>query len=155
LRVSQRSDNHIFNDDVSSEGETPTGLLVRDCAGERPSEVVYHRRGSAGSRLAPADVRDEYVAGARLVHVSGVTGLLGDGPRAAAAKAMRIARQAGALVSFDPNVRRRRPPDRGRARRAAGRRDRGGAVSAREPVAAIVRRRVLGIAPALSEAVSS
>jgi 2-dehydro-3-deoxygluconokinase len=87
--------------------DAPTGLLVRDCAGERPSEVVYHRRGSAGSRLAPADVRDEYVAGARLVHVSGVTGLLGDGPRAAAAKAMRIARQAGALVSFDPNVRRR------------------------------------------------
>jgi 2-dehydro-3-deoxygluconokinase len=87
----------------------PTGLLVRDCAGERPSEVVYHRRGSAGARLEPADVSEPYLSAARLVHVSGVTGLIGDGPRAAAAKAMR----AGALVSFDPNIRRRLcPPER-------------------------------------------
>jgi 2-dehydro-3-deoxygluconokinase len=90
--------------------DAPTGLLVRDCAGERPSEVVYHRRGSAGSMLSPEDVQREYVAGARLFHVSGVTGLVGEHPRAAALKAMRIAADAGALVSFDPNIRERLCP---------------------------------------------
>ncbi|HEY0344953.1 MAG TPA: sugar kinase [Solirubrobacteraceae bacterium] len=90
--------------------DAPTGLLVRDCAGERPSEVVYHRRGSAGSMLSPEDVQREYVADARLFHVSGVTGLVGEHPRAAALKAMRIAADAGALVSFDPNIRERLCP---------------------------------------------
>jgi 2-dehydro-3-deoxygluconokinase len=90
--------------------DAPTGLLVRDCAGERPSEVVYRRRGSAGSMLSPEDVQREYVADARLLHVSGITGLVGEHPRAAALKAMRIAADAGALVSFDPNLRERLCP---------------------------------------------
>lgn len=91
----------------------PTGLLVRDCTAGRPSEVVYHRSGSAGSRLSPADVDQDYVAAAGVVHVSGVTGLIGDSAWAAAKRAMEIGRRSGALVSFDPNIRRRLcPPDR-------------------------------------------
>jgi 2-dehydro-3-deoxygluconokinase len=91
----------------------PTGLLVRDCVGERPAEVLYHRRGSAGAQLGPGDVDPGYVRRASLLHLSGVTALLGDGPLAAARTALDAAREAGVPVSFDPNVRARLcPPER-------------------------------------------
>jgi 2-dehydro-3-deoxygluconokinase len=85
----------------------PTGLLVRDCSATTPIEVLYFRSGSAGSRLDPDDVDAEYLGSARLLHVSGITAMLGDGPRRAVDRAIDIARGAGVPVSFDPNFRRR------------------------------------------------
>jgi 2-dehydro-3-deoxygluconokinase len=91
----------------------PTGLLIRDCAPGRPVEVGYHRSGSAGSRLAPGDVDPAYVAGARLLHLTGITPVLSDSAAGAARAALAAAVDAGVPVSFDPNLRRRLcPPER-------------------------------------------
>jgi 2-dehydro-3-deoxygluconokinase len=84
-----------------------TGVLIRDCVGDRPVEVLYHRRESAGAQLTAADIDPAYVGAARVVHLSGVTALLGAGPRAAAARAIDVARDAGTRVCFDANIRRR------------------------------------------------
>lgn len=95
--------------DVSrvSRDPAPTGLLVRDCSAIRPIEVLYFRSGSAGSQLSCDDVDPEYIGSARLLHVSGITAMLGEGPRLAVDRAIEVARAAGMTVSFDPNVRRR------------------------------------------------
>lgn len=97
----------------ASHDDAPTGVLIRDCHAERPTEVLYYRRNSAGSRLSTADVDESYVASARILHVSGITPVLSDAAHEATMVAVRAARAAGVTVTFDPNVRRRlAPPER-------------------------------------------
>lgn len=87
--------------------EATTGALIRDCHGERPIDVVYHRRCSAGSRLAPVDVDEAYISEAKSLHVTGITPLLSESAHDATMAAVEAAVAAGRIVSFDPNVRRR------------------------------------------------
>ena len=68
-------------------------------------EVVYFRRNSAGSRLAPSPATDAYVATARHLHVTGIPLALSASARDFAFRAVDVARAAGATVSFDPNLR--------------------------------------------------
>src|SRR5712691_9348888 len=67
----------------------------------RPVRVLYDRRDSAFARMAEAEVDWEPVRRARLVHLTGITPALGDGPRALVRRALR---EAGAF-SFDVNYR--------------------------------------------------
>lgn len=83
----------------------PTGLLVRTCQGERVTEVVYHRDGSAGSRLSGADVDASYIATARTLHLTGITPLLSETAFEAVHAAVDAAVAAGTTVVFDPNLR--------------------------------------------------
>jgi 2-dehydro-3-deoxygluconokinase len=85
--------------------DAPTGLLTRDRDGHRRIRVVYHRAGNAGSRLTPEDLAALPLAGARLLHVTGITPALSESARAATLAAVRAARDAGVTVSFDPNLR--------------------------------------------------
>jgi 2-dehydro-3-deoxygluconokinase len=96
----------------------PTGLLVRDTHAERRIDVVYARLGSAGSRLSPSDLDRDYLISARVLHVTGITPALSPTALAATAEAVRIASEAGVVVSFDPNLRRRLWSDMAAARRA-------------------------------------
>ncbi len=86
----------------------PTGLLVKEHRQGRPSRVRYYRAGSAASRMTADDVDDaaaSAIAGAGVLHLTGITPALGSGPAAAAHRAIDIARSAGTLVSVDVNFR--------------------------------------------------
>ncbi|KAF4408776.1 MULTISPECIES: sugar kinase [Streptomyces] len=85
--------------------DLPTGLLMRDSHPGRAVDVQYFRTGSAASHLAPEHIRPEALDGARLCHVSGITPMLSSTAAAATRRLVDTARSAGALVSFDPNVR--------------------------------------------------
>ncbi|MEV6580451.1 sugar kinase [Streptomyces sp. NPDC051582] len=85
----------------------PTGLMLRERRTPDHTRVSYYRRGFAGSRLTPEDVDPELVARARVLHVTGITPALGDGPRAAVRHAVDLARAAGVTVSLDLNYRAR------------------------------------------------
>ena len=85
--------------------DRPTGLLVRDAPLGRPVTVSYHRSGSAGAALAPQDVLPEVVAGARLLHLTGITAVLSDSCYEAVLAAVAAAQQAGVTVCVDPNLR--------------------------------------------------
>jgi 2-dehydro-3-deoxygluconokinase len=87
--------------------DRPTGVIIRDSAASRPSEVAYYRSGSAGASLEPADIAADVVARCMHLHVSGITAVLSPTARAAAEHAAVGAREAGRQVSFDPNLRRR------------------------------------------------
>jgi len=82
----------------------PTGLFYKWRADGR-SSVAYHRRGSAASRLSTANVPDAALAGAEVVHLTGITMALGDRPRELVIDVARRARAGGAIVTFDPNYR--------------------------------------------------
>jgi len=80
----------------------PTGILIRDRVLDRPVQVSYRRAGSAGSRLERADLPDIEPA---VVHVTGLTAMLSDDAAATVRELAERGRRAGALVTFDPNVR--------------------------------------------------
>lgn len=85
--------------------DAPTGLLLRDSHPARAIDVQYYRAGSAASRLTPGELTAEMVRGARLVHVTGITPMLSDTAHRATLRLLDLAAEAGAPVSFDPNIR--------------------------------------------------
>ena len=94
---------------LSDDADAPTGALARDRRTFPPPEVVYLRRGSAASRLSPDDViaAGEAIAGARWLHLTGITPALSETCRAAVHSALQFARAGGVRVSLDVNLRRR------------------------------------------------
>lgn len=75
-------------------------------AGLRASEIVYDRAGSSFART-PADAFNWHaaLAGAKLLHLSGITPALGPQSAEAALAAARAAKQMGVPISFDGNYR--------------------------------------------------
>lgn len=88
---------------VAFDREAPTALMVRQHRTADALSVLYYRDGAAGSRLRPSDVPD--LAGARLLHVTGITPALGASARETVSAAVRAARAAGLVVSLDVNHR--------------------------------------------------
>jgi 2-dehydro-3-deoxygluconokinase len=76
-----------------------------------PAQVVYSRRGSAGSLLSVDDIERAADAGifrdARWLHLSGITPALSESALAATFRAAELARAAGMTISLDVNLRRR------------------------------------------------
>jgi 2-dehydro-3-deoxygluconokinase len=91
---------------VTTVDPAPTGLMLRWRPAAQRGRVEYYRSESAGSHLCEADVPEELIAHAQVLHASGITLALGSGPAAAVARAVAIAREAGVTVSFDFNFRR-------------------------------------------------
>ncbi|WP_110336087.1 sugar kinase [Prauserella flavalba] len=90
---------------VERDDAAPTGLILFEQRLPDVTRVQYHRSGSAGSRLSAADVVLD--GDVRLLHLTGITPALGDGPREAVERAVARARELGATVSFDVNHRAR------------------------------------------------
>ncbi len=75
-------------------------------AGLRSSEIVYDRAGSAFAATGAEDYDwDQLLAGAALLHLSGITPALGPRSAEAALAAARSAKRLGVPVSFDGNYR--------------------------------------------------
>lgn len=82
----------------------------------RGIDVFYDRAHSSAAAISAEDVPPARIAQARLLHLTGITPALSDSCRAAAMRAVEIARSAGTRVSFDTNYRSRLwPPNRARA----------------------------------------
>jgi 2-dehydro-3-deoxygluconokinase len=90
---------------VRLDSGAPTGVLFRDRREFGGIDVVYYRRGSAASRLEPADLDAEYIKQARYLVLSGITPALSASCQATVFAAAEIARGAGVTVVLDPNVR--------------------------------------------------
>lgn len=91
---------------VAIEDPAATGLMTRWRPTAGRGHVIYHRRDSAGAHLQASDVPEELVAGAAVLHGTGITLALGPGPAGGLTRAIAVARDAGATVSFDVNYRR-------------------------------------------------
>lgn len=82
-----------------------TALMLKERRNGNAVTVHYHRAGSAGAALNADDLPVDAIVNARLLHATGVTLALGDGPRKAAHRAMLVARDAAVPVSLDANFR--------------------------------------------------
>lgn len=97
---------------VEIDGELATGLYVKVPASapsdSGESSVLYYRRGSAASAMAPAMLENPAVAAlleqAAMIHISGITAALSPDCRGLLASILALPRN-GRLVSFDVNWR--------------------------------------------------
>jgi len=98
--------NHegIDTSHVILDKHAPTGIYFISRRGETHS-FTYYRSGSAASRLSADDIPEEYLAQAKVFHTSGISQAISDSACDAVFYAIEVAREAGALISYDPNVR--------------------------------------------------
>lgn len=95
--------------------EAPTGIYFVH-HGPTGHVFSYRRADSAASLMRPADLPAEAIANARVLHFSGISQAISSSAADATFAAVKIAREAGVTVSYDPNLRLRLwPLDRARA----------------------------------------
>jgi 2-dehydro-3-deoxygluconokinase len=90
---------------VLFEEEYPTGFQLKSRVREGDPTVVYFRKSSAASHMAPNAEDDAYLRRARHLHVTGIPPALSETCRHFTYHAIEQARAAGMSISFDPNVR--------------------------------------------------
>jgi 2-dehydro-3-deoxygluconokinase len=95
----------VVADGVIVDPDAPTGVFFREWLSDGERRVLYYRRGSAASRLRPEDLRPEWFAAVRYVHLTGITPALSADCARTCQHAITLARAAGARVSFDVNYR--------------------------------------------------
>jgi fructokinase len=79
-------------------------------------DLCFYRNPGADMRLSEADITDALFVGARCFHHGSISFI--DEPAASAQrKALRLARERGLMISFDPNYRPTLWPNAGKARR--------------------------------------
>lgn len=89
---------------VRRDPEAPTGIyFISRKAGQH--YFTYYRKGSAASRLSPADLPAAVLENARLLHVSGISQAISEQACDTVFAAIAIARAAGVKISYDPNLR--------------------------------------------------
>lgn len=84
--------------------EAPTGFMAREVVGGKVS-VYYNRKASAASRMTPEHLDEAYIAGAKLLHVTGITPALSESCARTVLEAVKMAKRHGVKVCFDPNLR--------------------------------------------------
>ena len=89
---------------VRRDPSAPTGIYFIS-HGPRGHRFSYYRKGSAASRLGPAELPLDYIAAARALHVSGISQAISEEAWAAVDAAIAAVRQAGGLVCYDTNLR--------------------------------------------------
>jgi 2-dehydro-3-deoxygluconokinase len=83
----------------------PTGLYLRDEAGNGQVRAFYYRGGSAASAMGPNQLDEDYVRSSRFLHLTGITLALSRSCEELVHAAARMARRCGVSVSLDVNYR--------------------------------------------------
>ena len=91
-------------DGVATDPEAPTGVYFVT-HGPSGHAFSYLRAGSAASRLAPSNLPLDVIRASRTLHVSGISQAISTSACDAVFAAIAAAREAGARVSYDPNLR--------------------------------------------------
>ncbi len=86
----------------TDEARTALAFVSLRADGER--EFMFYRHPSADMLFAPEDVDVALIAGAKLLHFGSIS-LIEEPCRSATLRAVQAARQAGLLISYDPNLR--------------------------------------------------
>ncbi len=97
-------DEGIDHSQVIENADAPTGIyfVIPDPEGR---DFCYYRAGSAASRMTPADLPVATIESARILHLSAISQAISQSASALALAAMRTAKEAGVLVSYDSNLR--------------------------------------------------
>ncbi|WP_062515574.1 sugar kinase [Halobacillus sp. KGW1] len=92
---------------VTSYGGAPTGIMFKEKLTPNEMRVQYYRKGSAASAMTPDDLDESYIAGARFLHITGITPALSSSCLESVLTAVHYAKRNGVTVVFDPNLRKK------------------------------------------------
>ncbi|HMO59203.1 MAG TPA: sugar kinase [Roseiflexaceae bacterium] len=84
--------------------DATTGVAFVAYFSDGSRRFIFHMRDAASGRLAPHMVPPAMLAGARWLHITGVSLVMSESSRLACLRALELLPQ-GARVSFDPNIR--------------------------------------------------
>ena len=87
---------------TDKEHDTTLAFVSLDPSGDR--RFAFYRRFGADRFLSPADISKELIADAQMFHF-GTVSMTDEPSRSATLHALSLAREAGCLVSYDPNYR--------------------------------------------------
>ncbi|QGH36488.1 sugar kinase [Gracilibacillus salitolerans] len=90
---------------VKTDSQAQTGLYFKELRSEQDVRVYYYRAGSAASKLGPMDIEEDYIAGAKYLHVTGITPALSESCYQAVKQAIEYAKKHNVTIIFDPNIR--------------------------------------------------
>lgn len=83
----------------------PTGTAFVTYFGDGSRKFVFNLRHAAAGQLSPDDVDPTYLSGTKFLHVMGSALSVSDSSKEACYKALRLVKENGGRVSFDPNLR--------------------------------------------------
>lgn len=109
--VNIMGENHIDTGMIMWSRERSTGFMLKSMVEQGDPEIFYFRKNSAASTLCPADVEQLDLHAYSTLHMTGILPALTDSTRATTRLLFQRARQAGMLISFDPNLRPQLWPD--------------------------------------------
>jgi len=89
---------------VRTDSDAPTGIYFVT-HGDGGHEFSYLRAGSAASRMRPADLPLDVIRNAKVLHVSGISQAISASACDSVFAAIDAAREAGAAISYDSNLR--------------------------------------------------
>jgi len=101
---------------IRFDAEARTGLAFVSLRADGEREFVFYRNPSADMRHRPDEIPDSVFVGCRVYHFGSIS-LIQEPSKGATLDALRRAREQGAFISFDPNLRPLLWPDLDHARR--------------------------------------
>jgi 2-dehydro-3-deoxygluconokinase len=103
--IGQMRGENVNVDHVHLSDNAQTGVFFRENRVNGRSSVYYYRKDSAFANFSPEDLDEDYIASARILHLTGITPGLSVSCRAAVERAIDIAKANKVPVVFDPNYR--------------------------------------------------
>lgn len=106
LLATLRAEN-VDTSHITTDLDAPTAIFFIERGYPVPnrSSTVYYRHNSAGSKLAVADIDPNYIASAKIFHISGITPALSSSAKEATNFAIKAAKERKVAVSLDTNIR--------------------------------------------------
>ena len=90
---------------VKRSSAAQTGVFFRENRAAGRSSVFYYRQNSAFSKFLPEELDEDYIASAKIFHLTGITPGLSPSCRETTNRAIDIAKGNNVTVVFDPNYR--------------------------------------------------
>ena len=97
---------------VKETGELSTGVAFVAYSSDGSRKFIFHMNNSAAGAVDAGDISKEYVESASVIHISGSSLAMGERMREACYKVVKMGKEAGVSISFDPNMRRELGADR-------------------------------------------
>ncbi|KQU25578.1 2-dehydro-3-deoxygluconokinase [Bacillus sp. Leaf13] len=90
---------------VTRDANAPTGVFFKEFRRLNDTRVYYYRKDSAASKMTAELLPEHAIQDAVYLHITGITPALGESCQLLIDKAIRIAKETGTKIVFDPNIR--------------------------------------------------
>ncbi|KAK7404485.1 hypothetical protein VNO78_05414 [Psophocarpus tetragonolobus] len=97
-------DNDVRSDGINFDKGARTALAFVTLRADGEREFMFYRNPSADMLLTPEDLNLQLIRSAKVFHYGSIS-LIVEPCRSAHLKAMEVAKEAGCLLSYDPNLR--------------------------------------------------